>query len=301
MKIVNFGSVNIDIVFDVDNIVLPGQTIASSAFSLYCGGKGANQSVAVAQTNLIPIYHAGLIGSDGLWIKKKLEAFGVHTDFVFEIEEPSGQAFIQVAKNGQNSIVLYSGANKKFTKQFVDTVFANFKKNDWLMIQNETNLLPYIIEKAKEKGLNICFNPAPFDKSVLDLPLHLIDLLSVNETEAQSLCGSDKIDEILVTLKERYPKTAVLLTLGKRGAIWSKGEQMFSYGNYNVPVVDTTGAGDTFIGYFLAAMVSGKSNYDSLKLASMAANVAITKKGAMDSIPRIEELSLLDLYGYIEF
>ncbi|MFA7671655.1 MAG: PfkB family carbohydrate kinase, partial [Sphaerochaetaceae bacterium] len=139
------------------------------------------------------------------------------------------------------------------------------------------------------------------DKSVLDLPLHLIDLLSVNETEAQSLCGSDKIDEILVTLKERYPKTAVLLTLGNRGAIWSKGEQMFSYGNYNVPVVDTTGAGDTFIGYFLAAMVSGKSNYDSLKLASMAANVAITKKGAMDSIPRIEELSLLDLYGYIEF
>lgn len=301
MKILNFGSINIDIVFSVDNIVLPGQTIASNKISTFCGGKGANQSVAVAKSKLALIYHAALIGNDGLWIKEKLNSFGVNTDYIVEINEPTGQAFIQVAQDGQNSIVLYSGANKKFTKEYVDSVLNDFGENDWLMLQNEINQLDYIIQKAKEKKMKICFNPAPYDESVLNLPLEEIDLLSVNETEAFGISGSDKIDEILQILSDKYPKTAILLTLGEKGSIYLKNNQQVSFGTYDVSVVDTTAAGDTFIGYFLASSVRGMSPKESLKVATKAASVAIMNQGAMDSIPKIEHLDFMKSYYYREF
>ncbi len=171
MHILNFGSTNIDIIFSVDHIVRPGETISSRALHRSTGGKGANQSVAVAKAGQHEIFHVGRIGPDGLWIKEKLQHMGVRTDFLTEGETPTGQALIQVADSGQNSIVLYAGSNKEFTTQGIDEVLNQFNEGDWVMLQNEINQLDYIIRQAHDKGMRICFNPAPFDDSVLSLPL----------------------------------------------------------------------------------------------------------------------------------
>ncbi len=297
MRVVNFGSINIDIIFSVDHIVLSGETIDSSSLIRSTGGKGANQSVAFAKAGLIPIYHAGLIGEDGLWIKDEMAKYGVDVSFIKEIEIPTGQALIQLSKEGENAIVLYAGANHAFKQDWINSVLENFAKNDWLMIQNETSELDFIIKRAKKKGLKICFNPAPFNLSVLDLPLQLVDLLIVNEHEAKGISKESDYALALEKLINLYPQTDIILTLGKDGVMHGKkGEEVTRFGTWDVPIIDTTAAGDTFIGYYLNSILQNLSVKEALKRSSSAANIAITRKGAMQSIPFQNELSLIDSY-----
>ncbi|MFA5468059.1 MAG: ribokinase [Sphaerochaetaceae bacterium] len=297
MRILNFGSTNIDIIFAVDHIVLPGETISSTSVVRSTGGKGANQSVAIAQAGSHPVYHAGKIGPDGLWIKEKLERKGVNTDYLMVGETPTGQALIQVAKDGQNSIVLYAGSNKELTKSEIDKVLADFDEGDWVVLQNEINFIGYIMEQAHSKGMQICFNPAPFDESVLNLPLEFVDLLVVNEVEAQGLSKIEVPEAALDYLTSKYPHKAVILTLGPLGARYGKDSERLSFGTWQVPVVDTTAAGDTFIGCYVANIAQGKSPQEALELASAASSITVMREGALDSIPTPQEFSLLNAYN----
>jgi len=298
MRILNFGSTNIDIVFSVDHIVKPGETLGSSSLTRSTGGKGANQSVAVAKAGQHEIFHAGRIGPDGLWIKDKLQQMGVRTDFVFDGETPTGQALIQVASDGQNSIVLYAGANKEFTDVGIDEILANFSKGDWVMLQNEINNLAHIIESAYSRGLPICFNPAPFDNSVNDLPLEHIALFVLNEVEAEGLSGVSDPEASMDILTEKFPESEIIITLGGAGVRYGKGKDIrHGFGTWNVPVVDTTAAGDTFIGCYIANIAKGATVPEALHIASAASSVTVMRNGAMDSIPTPDEFSILENYS----
>ncbi len=297
MRILNIGSTNIDLVFSVDHIVAPGETIASSSLTRSTGGKGANQSVALAKAGGLDVYHGGLVGPDGSWIKEKLADYGVNTSLMEERNIPTGQALIQVDKKGENSIVLFSGANKAFTKEHVDALLNHFEPGDWLVLQNEINMLDYCILAAKKKGLLTCFNPAPFEDQIKELALDQIDLLVLNEIEAQGLGGFEDPMDSLKILTQQYKDTAMVLTLGDKGAIYGKGEsQRFFIGAWDVPVIDTTAAGDTFIGYFLATFAKSTSVEKALYQGSRAAAVTVMREGAMDSIPSPKELDILESY-----
>ncbi|MDC7246442.1 MAG: ribokinase [Sphaerochaetaceae bacterium] len=302
MPIFNFGSTNIDIIFKVDHIVQPGETIGSASLKRSTGGKGANQSVGACYAGGEKVYHVGKIGPDGDFIRSILQEKGVDTTFLREGETPTGQALIQVSKEGQNSIVLYSGGNKEFTEEEVLETLAHTHTGDWILLQNETNQLSFIIEQAKKRDLNICFNPAPFDRSVLDLPLHLLDVLVVNEVEAEGIahtCDPFKAIDILCSL---YEDSEIIITLGSHGVMHKKGSgPLVTFGTWDVDVADTTAAGDCFIGCYIASRAKGIEVGESLYRASAASSITVMRDGAIPSIPSADELKLLDSYPFRQF
>ncbi len=289
MKVLCFGSINVDLTYSVEHIVKEGETLSSLALIKSAGGKGANQSAALAKAGL-KTFHAGKIGEDGVFILKKLESFGVDTSYVSITDKQTGHAIIQVDKEGQNSIILFPGENKAIEKAEIDGVLSHFSAGDWLVLQNEINELKYIIDRAHDKNINICFNPAPFDNSILDLPLEKVSLLVVNEIEGAALAGIDSsFEKILITIKQRYPKSNILLTLGSEGALYCNNE-VIRQNCFKVKAIDTTAAGDTFIGYFLASITEGFDVNDALEMASAASAITVSRNGAMDSIPYKEEV-----------
>lgn len=284
MHILNFGSLNIDDVYSVEHFVRPGETISPLSYEQFPGGKGLNQSVALACAGA-EIYHAGLIGSDGLFLKELLISRGVRTDFLQEQNAPNGRAIIQVDRSGQNCIILYGGTNRQITTDRIEAVFSHFGVGDWLLLQNELNCTKALIEAGKHRGMTVVFNPSPFDEQVLKLPLHLVDWFFVNEIEGAALSDESEPECILNGIRARYPKSKTVLTLGKDGAMADDGEERAFHGIFDTKVVDTTAAGDTFTGFFLAAISAGKPLKQALKEASAASALAVSVKGASVSIP----------------
>lgn len=284
MHILNFGSLNIDDVYSVEHFVRPGETISPLSYEQFPGGKGLNQSVALACAGA-EIYHAGLIGSDGLFLKELLISRGVRTDFLQEQNAPNGRAIIQVDRSGQNCIILYGGTNRQITTDRIEAVFSHFGVGDWLLLQNELNCTKALIEAGKHRGMTVVFNPSPFDEQVLKLPLHLVDWFFVNEIEGAALSDESEPERILDGIRTRYPKSKTVLTLGKDGAMADDGEERAFHGIFDTKVVDTTAAGDTFTGFFLAAISAGKPLKQALKEASAASALAVSVKGASVSIP----------------
>lgn len=291
MKIVNFGSLNIDYTFVVSEIAKPGQTVSSVAELRFPGGKGLNQSIAIARAGY-PVYHAGIIGEDGLFLKKLLEKTGVDCRFIKVVEEGTGKAFIQVEASGQNCIVLSGGANQKNSQEYCDEVLDNFEKGDYLLVQNEVNCMDYLIDKAYEKGMIIVLNPSPMDEKVFACDLSKVSVFIMNEDEGEKITGKSEVGEILNKMSEHYPQAKTVLTLGKQGAVYSWKSERIYQESYLVETVDTTGAGDTFTGYLLANMMKGFSVTDCLKYAAKAASIAVTREGAASSIPCKEEVVL---------
>ena len=284
MKILNFGSLNMDYVYEVDHFVEPGETMSSTGLFVNCGGKGLNQSIAAAKAGN-EVYHAGFVGKGGEALAEKLAENHVDISLLKETTENCGHAIIQVDENGQNCILLYGGTNQLYTKEYINETLDKFGNEGLVLLQNETNLVDYMIEESHKRGLKIAFNGAPMNEKVLEYPLELLDWLIVNEVEGRQIAGCEKDEEILPILKEKYPKGNILLTLGSRGAIcYSQGET-YKIGCHQVEVVDTTAAGDTFSGYFLYGILNGESISDSLLLATTASALAIGKKGASDSVP----------------
>ena len=160
MKIINIGSLNIDKVYTVNHFVGAGETLASEKLEFYMGGKGLNQSVALSLAGA-QVLHAGMIGEDGIFLKNYLASKGVNTEFIRVIDEVSGHAVIQVDKTGQNCILLYGGANKRLTEEFIDDVLEKAEEGDILLLQNEVNKLDCIMRKAWKKGMRIALNPSP--------------------------------------------------------------------------------------------------------------------------------------------
>ena len=290
MKILNYGSLNIDIVYKVSHIVQPGETIAASDVNTNAGGKGANQSVALGKAGA-EIWHAGTIGQDGVWLLDLLKKYNVRTDLIRQYDGMTGQAIIQVSDKGQNSIVLFGGGNRNNEKTHIDKVLESFEAGDYLVLQNEVNLTSYIIDKAHGKGMKVCLNPAPYTKKVKTWPLDKLDLLVVNEIEGEDLAGEKgSYEETLDRLVGMFPGLSILLTAGKAGAWFGKDEQREFVPIVDSPVVDTTAAGDTFFGYFLASRLEGMTVRESMERATLASSITVSRPGAMDSIPFVSEL-----------
>ena len=283
-NILNFGSLNLDQVYRVDAFVQPGETKSSLSLETHCGGKGLNQSVAAARAGA-KIWHAGLIGCDGDMLYDKLNENGVNLSLTERSSGVSGHAIIQVDNNGQNCILLYGGTNQQLTEDYVDRALEAFGSEGLVLVQNETNLVGYIMRRAHEKGLQVAINAAPMDEKVFTYPLELVDWLIVNEIEGASIAKCEFEVDILPKLGKRCPNMNVLLTLGKRGAVCARGGEQAKSGIYSVKVVDTTAAGDTFLGYFLAEVLDGKSLDDALALATVASSMCVQVMGAADSVP----------------
>lgn len=285
MNILNFGSLNIDLVYQVEHIARPGETIASSAHQVFAGGKGANQSAALARAGA-SVFHAGQVGPDGSWVVDKLAGLGVDVQHIRVGDAPTGHAIIQVDRQGQNSIVLFAGANAQVERAAIDAALAHFGCGDMLLLQNEINDVAYILTAAAEQGLTICLNPAPFGPEVGAYPLEQVDLLIVNEIEATGLVGAST----LAALTARCPRAQIALTLGAAGAQYRSPTEEFHLPAPPVEAIDTTGAGDTFIGYLLQGLLAGLTARDAMARAVQAAALCVTRPGAMDSIPAAAEL-----------
>ncbi|MDR3247455.1 MAG: ribokinase [Treponema sp.] len=294
MKILVFGSLNIDLIYSVDHIVNPGETISSQSLKRSAGGKGANQAAALGKAGL-SVYMAGKIGNDGLFLTALLQSYGVNTDNVAVYEGATGQAIIQLDKKSQNAIVLYPGGNSAITVEEVEMVLARFDAGDALVLQNEIPHIREIMEGAKRRGLSIYFNPSPFDQKIKELPLDLVDVFFVNEIEGAAMAspvgdGCEAPAVILERLVAAYPKSEIILTTGKEGAYYGYKTERAKGDVIDVPVVDTTGAGDTFTGYFIAARYRSYSLTDALNIACKAASIAVSRRGAMESMPFAKEV-----------
>lgn len=289
MKVLNFGSINIDLVYRVPHIARPGETLSSLSCERFAGGKGNNQSMALAKAG-IGVFHAGKIGADGDWIVRGLKAAGADVRFIRRDPGPTGHAIIQVAESGQNSIVLFPGANRTLTRREIRETIARFGCGDVLLLQNEMNGIPDMMKAANRAGMTIWFNPAPFDRGVLDYPLALVDLFIVNEVEAVDLSGKKAGKAAPAALARQFPKAQVLVTLGAKGALLKSGRQEWFAPAPKVKAVDTTAAGDTFIGYYAASLIKGFDPGQCLHYACKAASISVTRKGAAASIPDKEEV-----------
>ncbi len=291
MKVLNVGSLNIDHVYRVSHIAAPGETVAGLSYSRFAGGKGANQSVALARAGA-EVLHAGAIGPEGGWLKDGLAAEGVDVRHIRELDTPGGHAVIQVDDDGQNSIVIHGGANHRLTPEMIQAALEAVDAGDMLLLQYETNATAELITRGRRAGLRLVFNPAPMAPDVHDLPLGDVDLLVVNETEGAALTrGASEPDAILAGLDRLLPRTDVCLTLGKNGAVLRRaGRAPCHAAAPAVKAVDSTGAGDTFIGYFLAALLEEKDDPEALEWACRAAALSVTRPGATDAIPRRREV-----------
>lgn len=287
--IVNFGSINIDYVYRVDDFVKPGETVSSLSREINLGGKGCNQSVAIAKAGG-NIFHVGNINESDKWIEQAMKDSNVDTSHLKFLKELTGHAIIQVTSKGENSIIIHGGANHQMTEQTIDDVLSNFEKGDFILLQNEINNIAYAIEKASSKGMKVILNPAPMNREVFNYPLNLVDLLIINESEGQALAGKDSEEGILSELSSRFPDTEIVLTLGEQGSIYRKGNELFDCPALPVEVVDTTAAGDTFVGYLLSSLVVGIGIKESMKIATKAASISVSREGAAKSIPTKAEL-----------
>jgi len=286
-RILNLGSINLDHVYAVDHFVRPGETLATDDYQLHAGGKGYNQTIALARAGA-DVTHLGAVGPEGRWLVEKLRDEGVAVDQIAERDTPTGHAIIQVDRGGENAIFLYAGANHTIDAETAANALVNFVAGDWLLTQNETSAVPETMRLAKERGMHIAFNPAPMTPAVHDFPLELVDLFIVNETEAEALAGVSA-DDAGAALRTRFPGAAVALTLGSKGARYLCDEGDFFQAAESVEPVDTTAAGDTFIGFFLSALLQGQGGEGGLSLACRASAVCVTRHGAAGSIPtRIE-------------
>ena len=291
MRVLNFGSLNYDYVYEMEHFVQPKETISSIGYGRNFGGKGLNQSIALAKAG-IDTYHAGRVGADGQDFIDYLNKYGVKTNYLLKDDnEATGHAIIQVCQ-GQNCIILHGGANQKVDHKQIDEVLANFDEGDVLLLQNEISSIDYIIDKAHEKKMKIVMNAAPMDDKVFTYPLDKVDMFIVNEVEAKGLVQSpsDDINKIIQLVQLEYSNKEVVLTVGEKGAYFIHDKEVIHEEALKVDVVDTTAAGDTFTGFFLASYLIDDNPTKALRIATKASSITVQGKGAAQSIPSIQDL-----------
>lgn len=289
MKILNFGSLNLDLVYQMPHFVRAGETLSSTGFHRGVGGKGLNQSVALARAGA-DIYHAGLVGEDGGMLREFLQDNGVDVRFVRTVDQPSGHAVIQVEPAGNNCIFLYGGANQCVSEPFIREALSAFGAGDILILQNEINMINRIIALAAERGMQVVLNPSPVADNLKALPLEKISWFILNEVEGAELSGETEPEKMLERLTALYPHAQIVLTLGGEGSVYAFRKERIRQSAFRVQAVDTTAAGDTFTGFFFAAIAAGVPVQDALLRASKASAISVTRPGAAPSIPRLSEV-----------
>ena len=295
MKMVVFGSLNIDKTYTVADFVRPGQTISAAKMEQFCGGKGFNQAIALRRAGN-EVFFAGAVGQDGGMLLANLDRNGIDRRYVKQTVGATGHAIIQLDAKGQNCIIILAGANGEITPEDVESTLAGFGEGDLIVLQNEISCVELIIRRAHEKGMIVAFNPSPYDEKIAACDMACVNYLLVNETEGAAMAGADAPEAILDALHARYPHLNVVLTLGGDGSIFqSSAGQRFVCGVHPVQAVDTTAAGDTFTGYFLSEMLRHGEADRALRMASVAAGIAVSRKGAEPSIPMLSEVK--DIVG----
>ena len=288
-QIICFGSLNIDYVYQVEEIASPGETINSKSLQIFPGGKGANQAVAAARAGG-RVHHAGKIGHDGEWMLSDLQKDQIDTSNVVISDGITGHAIIQLDSSGENAIVLFGGANQNITKQEIEKTLSKYDKDSILILQNETSEIAHLLETAIERGMFICLNPSPISSAIKALDISRINLLVVNEIEARAL-GGDSSDQ-MQNLKNQCPSAIIVKTQGSNGGVVSlpDSEEIITYHTRDVDAVDTTAAGDTFLGYLVAGLSNGDGISEAMNIACRAAEHCVTVQGAQSSIPHRKQL-----------
>lgn len=289
IMILNFGSINIDHVYNVDHFVRPGESLTCPHYQVFAGGKGFNQSIAIARSGA-KVKHVGLIGKDGLWLKELLSNDNANIEFLETRDLATGHAMIQVDQKGENCIIIYGGANKAFDKNFIERVFSTDKDCNKVLLQNEVNELDFIIEKAYQNNRKVILNPSPFTENLLTLPLSKINMLILNEIECQQMGHSEDLPSALKNILKQTHTIEILLTRGKDGVVYADRNKTQEFQAIKVAKpVDTTAAGDTFTGFFLGGLENGFSTPEAIQLGMKAAALCIQKKGAEESIPYLKD------------
>ena len=289
MKLLDFGSLNIDHTYQLPHLVRPGETLASDSYHKSEGGKGFNQAVALAKAGQ-EVYLAGAIGQDGLFLRDYLQELGVHTEHLCVLDAPTGHAMIQLDTEGQNCIILFGGTNGMITEAMIDEVLADFGAGDYLLLQNEISHVDSILRAAHAKGMHIILNPSPMSPELLTWPLELVEWFILNEIEGADITGKTQPEEMLDELLRRYPACHVVLTLGERGSVYADATQRMDQSIVPAHTVDTTAAGDTFTGYFIHALLQGEAIQQALKTAACASAITVSRPGAGRSIPAAAEV-----------
>jgi ribokinase len=278
------GSLNLDLVYRVDHFALEGETIRAHEHQRFLGGKGLNQSIALARAGA-NVRHIGVVGPDGEPLEKELVKAGINTASLYKHEMPSGHAIIQIAPDGKNSIIVFGGANQLLSEHDIEKGLSSATQGDWVVLQNETSSVREALAIAKKRGLFTVVNPSPADAAMKQLNFADIDVLILNETEGEFLSGSHDPSEMLSILLRRYPTLEIVLTLGADGVQYAKGTERYSTPAEKAKVVDTTAAGDTFLGYFVAQRMENVAPREAIQFAQHASALCVTRPGAASSIP----------------
>ena len=283
MAIWNLGSINIDHVYRLDHLPRPGETLAARSYVQGLGGKGANQSIAAARAGAIT-HHIGAMGTGDDWVVDRLKNAGVCTADIGRLPgQATGHAIILLDSQAENAIVIHPGANRAITRPMLEKSLAALKPQDTLLIQNETGCQVEAARIARKAGARVIYSAAPFDIGAVRAMLPFATILAMNAGEA---------DELFAAMPGDLPVQGLLITRGGDGAEYRDLTTGIVHRQAAFPVkpVDTTGAGDTFAGYFAAALDRGDPVPAALRLAAGAAALKVTRPGAGDAIPGIEEV-----------
>ena len=285
MTIWNLGSVNADLVYRVPHLPGPGETLAATAHQKGLGGKGANMSVAAVRAGS-HVEHIGAVGTDGLWMRDRLQGYGVGVRNIAEIGEVSGHAIVALDPKGENQIIIFPASNLQITELALDQALNQAKTGDIAVLQNETNAQATFAKRAMTAGLRVAYAAAPFSVEAVQAVLPFLDLLILNDIEARQLEAA--LDRGVATL----PVHDIVVTRGADGCQWIETDigETHSFPAWDVDVVDTTGAGDTFTGYLLAGLDQGLDLEQALRLALRAGAVMVTRLGTADVIPTLAEI-----------
>ena len=285
MTVFNLGSINLDYFYRLPHLISAGETLAANDYNIALGGKGANQSVALAKAGG-NVFHIGAFGKKDELYLQELRNAGVNLEFVALLDMPSGHAIVMVdEKTGENQIILSPSANYNIEQVQIGKALQKANRSDWALAQNETCLVNSFLSLAKEQGLRICYSAAPFVAEQTAGLISLTDLLIVNEGEAEAL--SQFIEKDITKLGLPH----LIITLGAKGARYVGEQGSFSVAPFNVTAIDTTGAGDTFLGYVLADLSDGQTMQQAMSHASAAAALQITRQGALPAIPSRSEVN----------
>lgn len=280
MTVYNLGSINIDHVYRVPHLPAPGETLSALNYTQGLGGKGANQSVAAARAGAHCL-HIGAVGPASDWVLIALERYGVDLSHVAQLEVATGHAIINVDPGAENAIVIYPGANRALSPAMAAAALAGAAAGDTLLLQNETTAQAEAAALAASKGLRVIYSAAPFDISAVRAVLPHVSLLVMNEIEAEQLR----------TELGRLPGCDCVITRGARGAEWiSASSEPLFVPAFVVTPVDTTGAGDTFIGTLAAGLDRGLDRAAAMRRASAASAIQVTRPGAAPAIPLATEV-----------
>lgn len=272
MAIYNFGSVNIDHFYTLSRLPEAGETIHATSHTIGLGGKGTNQSAAAAKAGA-KTFHIGSVGRKDEWVRDRLEGFGVDCQYLRELDCDTGHAIINVDALGENTIVLDPAANHRQELDVVVGALETAKPSDTLLIQNETNLQDTVAQFASEKGLRVIYSAAPFSVESVRAVISSVSMLVMNALEASQLT------EALGVPLEKVPVNQLIVTMGEKGAMWRSNEtgEVIEVDAPKVTAVDTTAAGDTFIGYVAAGLDEGMTIRAAMEWGAKASALKVTR------------------------